>query len=76
MTQLKIDKNGNLEGVTGLRQITEGDEEWTFESVAGWFVHSNKFVASMNGIEITFTEKALENILQALRTSPQYRVEV
>ena len=72
---LELDKNGNLIGVTGLRQLNEADE-WTFESVAGWPVHGNKFVLSMNGIEIRLTEQALYSILATILNSPEYQVEV
>lgn len=65
------DANGNLLGVTGLRQLSEGTDEWTFESVTGWVVYGNKFVLSMDGIEITLSAEAAQNILDAILEKAQ-----
>lgn len=62
-----LDENGRLIGATGLRKVDLGDSnEWEIESVTGWVVYGNKFVISMEDIEIALSLEAVDNIYQAI----------
>jgi len=65
-----LDKNGNIEGVTIFYDI-----DGAVYPATGWTVSGNKFVIYLESTEVTFTEQAVYNILNAIRTSPEYHVE-
>lgn len=70
-----LDDKGNLLGVTGLRKIDYGtSNDWELESVTGWVVYGNKFVISMDGIEIALSAEAVANILSAIAAEANNRV--
>ena len=53
------------------------NEDGTLNGVTVYYdVDGNKFVIDLDSIEVTLTEEAVSNILQAIINSPEYRVVV